>query len=136
KPLYPLPAPPAYPSPCPPPPLPPGPPPPPPPKPKVPTAKLPKPVAIKPHHANLTAVSGKGMWLTVWADSKIDASTVIQQAQAAGLRQLWVRTGGSKQGFYGHHVLDQLLPAAHAAGIRVIAWDFAAMSDPVADAGR
>jgi len=135
-PLYPLPAPPAYPHPCPPPPIPPGPPPPPPPKPKVKTADLPAPVALRPHHANLHAVGGKGMWLTTWPDSTVDVPTVVSQAKAAGLRQLWVRTGGTPQGYYGHQVLDTLLPAAHAAGIAVIAWDFPMMSDPVADARR
>jgi hypothetical protein len=135
-PLYPLPAPPAYPHPCPPPPLPPGPPPPPPPKPKVKTKDLPAPVALVAHHANLHAVGGKGMWLTTWPDSTVDVAAVVAKAHAAGLRQLWVRTGGTPQGFYGHHALDALLPAAHAAGIAVIAWDFPMLSDPVDDAQR
>ena len=135
-PLYPLPAPAAYPHPCPPPPRPVGPPPPPPPKPKVKTKDLPAPVALVAHHANLHAIGGKGMWLTTWADSKVDVGAVVAKAHAAGLRQLWVRTGGTPQGFYGHHVLDALLPAAHAAGIAVIAWDFPKLSDPVADAAR
>jgi hypothetical protein len=60
----------------------------------------------------------------------------VARARAAGLRQLWVRTGGTAQGFYGHRVLDRLLPAAHAAGISVVAWDFPKLSDPVADARR
>ena len=135
-PLYPLPAAPAYPSPCPPPPIPPGPPPPPPPKPKVKAKDLPAPVALVTHHPSLRAVGGKGMWLTTWADSVVDVSTVVAKAHNAGLRQIWVRTGGTPQGFYGHHVLDRLLPAAHAKGIAVIAWDFPMLSDPVHDAAR
>jgi hypothetical protein len=135
-PLYPLPALPAYPRPCPPPTRPPGPPPPPPPKPKVKTKNLPAPVPMVAHHPSLRAVSGKGMWLTTWQDSTVDVATVIAKARAAGLRQLWVRTGGTPQGFYGHRVLDRLLPAAHAAGIDVVAWDFPKLSDPVADAAR
>jgi hypothetical protein len=135
-PLYPLPAPAAYPSPCPPPPLPPGPPPPPPPKPKVKAKDLPPALPLVAHHPSLRAVGGKGMWLTTWADSVIDVRTVVARAHNAGLRQIWVRTGGTPQGFYGHHVLDQLLPAAHAAGIAVIAWDFPMLSDPVHDARR
>ena len=134
--LYPLPAAPAYPRPCPPPPRPPGPPPPPPPKPKVPTSKLPAPVALVAHHPSLRAVSGKGMWLTTWPDTKLDVAAVIARSRAAGLRQLWVRTGGTPQGFYGHSALDRLLPAAHAAGMSVIAWDFPMLSDPVRDARR
>ena len=135
-PLYPLPAALAYPSPCPPPPIPPGPPPPPPPKPKVKAKDLPAPLPLVAHHPSLRAVGGKGMWLTTWADSVIDVRTVVAKAHNAGLRQIWVRTGGTPQGFYGHHVLDRLLPAAHAAGIAVIAWDFPMMSDPVHDAAR
>jgi hypothetical protein len=136
-PLYPLPAPPAYPYPCPPPPIPPGPPPPPPPKPTVPDSALPAPLPIAPNrHVNLVAVSGKGMWLTTWADTKVDVPQVVAQAKAAGLRQLWVRTGGSRQGWYGARLLAALLPAAHSAGIAVVAWDFPTLSDPVADARR
>jgi hypothetical protein len=73
------------------------------------------------------------MWLTTWPSSRVNVAEVIARARSAGLRQLWVRTGGTKQGWYGNHFL---LPAAHAAGIAVIAWDFPTLSDPVADAGR
>ena len=135
-PLYPLPAAPAYPSPCPPPRLPPGPPPPPPPKPKVKAKDLPAPLPLVAHHPSLRAVGGKGMWLTTWPDSVVDVHAVVAKAHAAGLRQLWVRTGGTPQGFYGHHALDALLPAAHAAGIAVVAWDFPMLSDPAHDAAR
>ncbi|MDX6234149.1 MAG: hypothetical protein QOH68_3242, partial [Nocardioidaceae bacterium] len=61
---------------------------------------------------------------------------VIAKAQHAGLTQLWVRTGGSYQGYYGDRLLTALLPAAHAAGLRVVAWDYPTLSDPVADARR
>ncbi len=136
RPLYPIPAPPAYPTGCPPRPLPPG-PPFHPPTPTVATAKLPAPVAIaRTRHVDLRAVTGKGMWLTIWPDSTLDAAKVVAQAKAAGLRQLWIRTGGSKQGWYGTKFLDALLPPAHAAGLAVIAWDFPALSDPLADVKR
>src|SRR5207248_4767938 len=83
-PLFPLPAAPAYPHPCPPPPIPPG-PPFVPPKPLVKTAALPAAVAVSPHHAVLRPIRGKGMWLTTWADSKVDVPAVIAKAKAAGL---------------------------------------------------
>jgi hypothetical protein len=135
-PLYPIPAPPAYPTGCPPRPRPPG-PPFHPPTPAVATADLPAPVGVpRTRHVDLRAVSGKGMWLTVWPDSTLNVAKVVRQARAAGLRQLWIRTGGTKQGWYGRKFLDPLLPAAHAAGIAVIAWDFPTLSDPVADAAR
>jgi hypothetical protein len=100
------------------------------------TSALPVALPVLPRHVSLRAVGGKGMWLTTWADTKVDVATVVARAKAAHLRQLWVRTGGTKQGFYGHRVLDALLPAAHAAGVAVIAWDFPQLSDPVADADR
>jgi len=135
-PLYALPAPPAYPTGCPPRPRPPG-PPFHPPTPAVPTAKLPAPVAVpRTRHVDLHAISGKGMWLTTWPDSTVDLAKVVRQARAAGLTQLWIRTGGTKQGWYGAKFLTPLLPLAHAAGLSVIAWDFPALSDPVADAKR
>ncbi|HET6817163.1 MAG TPA: hypothetical protein VFH66_08065 [Mycobacteriales bacterium] len=135
RPLFPLPAPAAYPHPCPPPPLPPG----PPfhaPKPSVKNRSLPAPVAVRAHHASLDPMRGKGMWLTTWADTHINFSRVVAQARAAGLHQLWIRTGGSTSGWYGARFLDRLLPQAHRAGLKVIAWDFPTLSDPVADAQR
>ena len=88
------------------------------------------------HTPDLTAISGKGMWLTTWKTSHVDVPSVVAQAKAAGLTSLWVRTGGSKQGYYGDPLLHALLPAAHAAGLKVIAWDFPAMSNPARDAIR
>ena len=40
------------------------------------------------------------------------------------------------RGYYGGPILEALVPAAHAAGIAVIAWDFPTLSDPAADATR
>jgi hypothetical protein len=135
RPLFPLPAPAASPRPCPPPPRPPG-PPFHPPKPSVKTADLPAAVAVGRHRRSVDPVRGKGMWLTTWADTRIDFSRVVQQARAAGLHQLWIRTGGSTSGWYGAKFLTRLLPQAHRAGLKVIAWDFPTLSDPVADAQR
>ncbi|HEU5033704.1 MAG TPA: hypothetical protein VFT62_02995 [Mycobacteriales bacterium] len=136
QPLYPLPARPAYPHPCPPPPIKPG-PPVKPPHPVVKAAQLPAPVPVPRHrHVDLAPVRGKGMWLTTWRDTHLDVARVVAQARAAGLQQLWVRTGGTYQGWYGGRFLRTLLPAAHAAGLDVIAWDYPTLSDPVADAQR
>ena len=134
--LYPLPAPAAYPSPCPPPKRPPGPPPVPPGPPKIATANLPKALPLARRTVNTRGVFGKGMWLTVWPDSTLNASRVVAQAKSAGLNQLWLRTGGTSQGWYGTRFLRALLPPAHAAGIKVIAWDFPKLSDPMADVRR
>jgi hypothetical protein len=110
--------------------------PPPVPKPKIPLSKIPGPLPVPAHTPALAAISGKGMWLTTWKTSHVDVPTVVAQAKAAGLTSLWVRTGGYKQGYYGGPLLHALLPAAHAAGLKVIAWDFPNMSDPQKDAAR
>jgi len=135
-PLFPLPAKPAFPKPCPPPPIPPG-PPFKPPHPAVKSRALPPAVSVPRHrHVDISAVSGKGIWLTTWEDTHLDVARVVARAKAAGLRQIWVRTGGSIQGWYGDNFLTALLPAAHAAGLKVIAWDFPFLSDPLKDVRR
>jgi hypothetical protein len=102
----------------------------------VPNRRLPAVLPAVAHHVDLSPISGKGMWLTTWADTRVNVDRVVARAKAAGLRQLWVRTGGSLQGWYGAALLTKLLPAAHAAGIDVIAWDFPTLSDPLADVAR
>jgi hypothetical protein len=134
--LYPLPAAPVQPEPCPPPPTPPGPPAPPLGPPQVREDAVPLVGAPPPRHVDLSAVSGKGIWLTLWPGSPLNMNRVIATAHAAGLRQLWVRTGSSQDGFYGGATLEALIPAAHAAGIAVIAWDFPTLSNPAVDARR
>ena len=134
--LYPLPAAPAWPAPCPPPPTPPTPPAPPLGPPAVPEHAIPLVGGPPTRHVDLSAVSGKGIWLTVWPGSPLDVTAVIALAHAARLHQLWVRTGSTTNGYYGDPILRALVPAAHAAGIAVIAWDFPTLSDPARDARR
>jgi len=80
---------------------------------------------------------GKGMWLyQLSMSSGGDAKAVVRQAKAVGLTHLYLRLGSSKKGFYAQAELDQLLPVAHAAGLKVVGWDFVYLFDPVADAVR
>jgi hypothetical protein len=85
---------------------------------------------------SLRAISCKGIWLTVWPGQSLDVTAIVAQAKAASLNQLWIRTGSTSDGFYGGADLRALVPAAHAAGISVIAWDFPTLSNPAADAAR
>jgi hypothetical protein len=86
---------------------------------------------------SLDALRGKGMWTYQWENTERgSAAAVVRRARAAGLTQIWVRTGSSKAGFYAAPELRALLPLAHAAGIKVVAWDFPYLYDPVADARR
>jgi hypothetical protein len=135
-PLYPLPAGPVAPAPCPPPPIPPRPPPPPLGAPKVRENAIPVVGPPPPRRVELSSISGKGIWLTLWPGSPLDVPRLIATAHAERLHQLWVRTGSSQSGFYGAGTLAALIPAAHAAGIAVIAWDFPTLSNPRADAQR
>ncbi|MGH9148828.1 MAG: peptidoglycan-binding domain-containing protein [Acidimicrobiales bacterium] len=68
---------------------------------------------------------GKGMW--IWLPQRSeggDPQAIVDRALQVGLTHVYVRTGSSKRGFYAQSFLDQLLPVAHANGIRVYGWDF------------
>ena len=122
---------------CPVPPQPPQPPPPPPwhPAVLVPAAARPPVVRPRPWKSDLSAVTGKGMWIWDWpATAGGNARAVVRQAVRAGLHSLWIRVGDSGEGFYGAAELHALVPAAHAAGLKVIAWGFPYLYDPVGDA--
>ena len=104
--------------------------------PAVADAALPAPLPARAKASSLSAVRGKGLWVTPWVKTDVDVRSLVAQAKRAGVHSLWIRTGGTRQGYYGNHFLPQLVPAAHAAGLVVVAWDFPFLSDPVADARR
>ena len=80
---------------------------------------------------------GKGMWLHRLSRAENgDVSGIVSRAQRAGLTHIYVRVGSSKSGFYAQNDLDRLLPVAHAAGLKVVGWDFPYLHDPFADAAR
>ena len=105
------------------------------PAPSVPDAALPAALPAGPKAASLEPVRGKGVWVTNFRQTPVDVSGLVAKARAAGLTSIWIRTGG-RQGYYGDQFLPRLVPAAHAAGLQVIGWDFPFLSDPVADADR
>ena len=53
-----------------------------------------------------------------------NVAAIVAKAKATGLTHLWVRMGSAWDGFNVAPFMDKLLPAAHAAGIKVIGWDF------------
>jgi hypothetical protein len=80
---------------------------------------------------------GTGMWLHDWRRSENGhANEVVARAEKVGLTHLFVQTGSSKKGWIGDEVLGQLLPATSNTDIKVIAWDFPKLVNPVADARR
>ena len=104
--------------------------------PKVAEAALPAALPVLRKASGLDAVRGKGLWATPFGKEPLGVDALIAQARRTGVRSIWVRTGGTRQGYYGDQFLGSLVPKAHAAGLRVIAWDFPFLSDPVADATR
>jgi hypothetical protein len=69
--------------------------------------------------------SGKGMWIYEPAKTEGgNVAAIVAKAKATGLTHLWVRMGSAWDGFNVAPFLDKLLPAAHAADIKVIGWDF------------
>ncbi|HSH23433.1 MAG TPA: peptidoglycan-binding domain-containing protein [Acidimicrobiales bacterium] len=80
---------------------------------------------------------GKGMWL--YLPEEVEGGNVdalVARATSVGLTHVYVRTGSSRQGFYAQGYMDELLPKAHAAGIRVYGWDFPYLDDVGADVDR
>jgi hypothetical protein len=81
--------------------------------------------AARPGAPPLGLPTGKGMWIYQYARTEGgDAGAIVARARATGLTHLYIRAGSWADGFYAGNILDALLPAAHAAGLRVIAWDF------------
>ena len=80
---------------------------------------------------------GKGMWM--YQPKAVEGGNpeaIVARAKAVGLTHIFVRTGSSKTGFYARDFLTQILPAAHAAGIRIYGWDFPYLNNVGADAAR
>jgi len=78
---------------------------------------------------------GKGMWFVL--DSRehgVDAGLLIATAaRHAGLTHLYVEVATSRAGFFGDRWLDDLLPAAHAVGLKVIGSVYVWLDDLPAD---
>ena len=68
------------------------------------------------------AVAGKGMWLPYPLLEMADAKQLVAAAQGLGLSHIWLEAGASGGGFYARHEVARLLPAAHAGGLKVLAW--------------
>lgn len=67
-------------------------------------------------------VSGKGMWLPQPLLEMADAAQIVEAARRLGLSHIFVEAGETAGGFYARKDVARLLPAAHAGGVRVIAW--------------
>ena len=81
----------------------------------------------------LAPFHGKGMWATYGLLQTSPVTAVVAAARAAGLTHLYVEVARSNRGFYGAAGLAALLPVAHRAGIRVIAWVYPFLRNLPAD---
>jgi len=82
-------------------------------------------------------IQGKGMW--IWQFDKVaggDPHRIVRLAVQRGLSHLYVRAGSSIVGLSGWHNIAALLPIAHHAGLKVIAWDFPYLHNPGKDVRR
>jgi hypothetical protein len=97
-----------------------------------------KPVARKPARKVVRWLpTGTGMWLHDYSRTLHgNGRVIVGKARRAGLSHLFVQTGSSHKGWIGSPALRSLLPATRGTGIRVIAWDFADLRNPKADARR
>jgi len=93
------------------------------------------PVATAPSSAPNLLPTGKGMWFHKLEQAG-SVPDIIDRAKASGLSHLYLRLGSSRSGFYAQGDLDALLPAAHAAGLKVVGWDFPYLDDVNVDVAR
>jgi len=101
----------------------------------VPEIELPAPRPAGARVVSLEPMMGKGMWLWKYPSTEGgDADAIVAKAVGAGLHQLWVRVGDSKDGFYAADTLAQLVPKAHEHHLSVMGWGFPYLYDPVGDA--
>ncbi|MDQ1403922.1 MAG: hypothetical protein QOG03_2238 [Actinomycetota bacterium] len=103
-----------------------------------PTAKAaPKATAAAPPNAHGVLPVGKGMW--IWLPERAeggDVRGIVSRAKAVGITHVYVKVGSSVDGFINQDFLGRLLPAAHAAGIRVYGWDFPYLDNVGDDVNR
>ena len=91
-------------------------------------------LTIQTYSSSAQLVSGKGMWLMYQDWQNITDSQILATAQADHITHLYLEVATSTDGFYGQAALSDLLPKAHADHIALIAWIYATLDNPAADA--
>jgi hypothetical protein len=82
---------------------------------------------------------GLGSWLDIFAgDAWASPATLVAQAKAAGVRTLYLQTSNYSQhtGIARPAALSRFVDAAHAAGLRVVAWYLPGFAKPRLDTSR
>jgi hypothetical protein len=78
-------------------------------------------------------IAGKGMWFVNYLPHHADVAAMMRAAKAAGITHVYAEVAISQFGFYADNTLNRLLPAAHAAGVKVIAWVYPDLKNPSDD---
>ncbi|MHB2001123.1 MAG: peptidoglycan-binding protein [Solirubrobacteraceae bacterium] len=80
-----------------------------------------------------TAFDGQGMW--IWYVSKSDGgnvASIVEQAKAAGVTTLYVKSSDGTN--WWSQFSPELIAAAHAAGLKMCAWQYVYGTNPVGEA--
>jgi hypothetical protein len=88
---------------------------------------------------DLMPYSGLGTWVDIYSSSfRADPERLVSGLAAHGVRTLFVQTGNFRQrvDLVGARSLGDLLDAAHARGIAVVAWYLPALTSPARDFRR
>ena len=104
------------------------------------------PVAVTAEHLDARPASavpgesplaGKGMW--IWQMGRIaggDPNEIVRNAIGLGITHVYVRVGSGTKGLNTLAQVAPILPVAHRAGIKVIAWYFPYFNDIAGDVRR
>lgn len=80
---------------------------------------------------------GAGIWANIWHYPEGDLDAYCSRLNAHGIRNLFVQTSRSNTDAIAHpEELGEVIEACHRHGIRVIAWSFAELINPKADAAK
>lgn len=102
----------------------------------APAAPAPALAAVRPAAPPLP-IAGKGMWIYQFDHIlKGNVNVIVSIAKRYGLSHLYVRAGTSRSGLNTWKDIARLLPVAHANGLKVIAWYFPYLKNPLQDARR
>ncbi len=78
-------------------------------------------------------LAGKGMWLIFPDWTALGTTHLLAMARAEGVTHIYLEVATTSDGFYGGRALDSFLARAHAQGIAVISWVYAALHQPAKD---
>lgn len=80
---------------------------------------------------------GSGVWINIWNYPTADFEGYCQKLYTSGIRNLFVQSSRSNTDAIAHPTeLGALIDACHKYKIRVIAWSFAELTNPKADADK